>query len=506
MSALLLKTVFLGISAVFGAVAGWWIRESGLMRHKSLPPEPVQPPTPEPQAEAVEDEVHVDQLDAMMAQLQQLTTTVAADLGEHNTIVQEVNEELSSGGATEASVLAVVEKLVKANDAMQSQLAKAEDRLQEPAAEMETHVKEARTDALTKLWNRRHFDDEMQKCLSAFRKKAKPSCVMMFDVDHFKKFNDTYGHQAGDEVLRGVARTLRKSVTNNEIVCRYGGEEFAIIFPGADIGAAIPIGERSRAAIAEQVFEFEDLDLRVTASGGLAEFQPEETAEALVKRSDDALYVCKEAGRNCGHWHDGATSHPMELVTSKPGKEPISVADEDETENYCDHVGGVSDRKSFILDIDRRVAEWKRGGSPLSVLLVEVDRYEAIAEEYGDKAGEVVLRAASQFLKAAMREMDHIARYDESIFGLILPGAELTQTTAVAERLRTAIARCTLPMDGGKLTFTVSLGAAQVSEDDEVSGLLQRSKASLAASREAGGNSCFATTETGEIRSMAFSS
>ena len=81
----------------------------------------------------------------------------------------------------------------------------------------------------------------------------------------------------------------------------------------------------------------------------------------------------------------------------------------------------------------------KRGGSPLSVLLVEVDKYAEIVEDHGDKAGEVVLRAASQFLKAAMREMDHIARYEEDTFGLVLPGAELAQTTAVAERLRTAI-------------------------------------------------------------------
>ena len=223
MSALMLKIIFLGVSAFLGASAGWWIRGAGLARAKAKPnTEPNDTQVTPPSAD--QGEADFDQLDAMMGQLQQLTTTVAADVGEHNTIVQEINEELTSGGATEASILAVVEKLVKANDAMQTQLVQAEERLQDQAAEMETHVKDARTDALTKLWNRRHFDDEMQKCKSAFRTKGVPSCVMMMDVDHFKKFNDTYGHQAGDEVLRGVARTLRKNVTKDALVCRYGGD------------------------------------------------------------------------------------------------------------------------------------------------------------------------------------------------------------------------------------------------------------------------------------------
>ena len=509
MVALLLKALFLGVSALFGAAAGWRIRGTGLARQKLLAAQTLaaNPPTDETPDRAGAGDEKSDNLDAMITQLQQLTTTVAADVGEHNTFVQEINQELTSGAATEASVLAVVERLVQANDAMQSQLAKAEDKLQQQAAEMETHVKEARTDALTKLWNRRHFDDEMQKCLSAYTEQGEPCGVMMLDVDHFKKFNDTYGHQAGDEVLRGVARTLRQSVSTNEIVCRYGGEEFAIIFPGSDAATAIPIGEQARAAIAEQVFGFEDLDLRVTASGGLAELQSGETPEELVKRADDALYVCKEAGRNCGYWHDGTESHAMELFLSQTPaeEEPISFAD-DEPEGYRDNIAGVLDRQGFVAEIDRRIAEWKRGGTPLSVLLVEVDKYQEIVSRHGDMAGEVVLRAASQFLKAAMREMDHIARYEEDTFGLLLPGAELMQTTAVAERLRTAIGRCTLPINGEKLTFTVSLGAAHSGQGDESMDLLKRAEASIVASREAGGDSCFATMETGEIRSMALCS
>ena len=127
MSVLLLKIIFLGVSAFLGASAGWWIRGAGLARPQvQSRREPKDtPPAPQPRVTG-ENAPDFDQLDAMMGQLQHLTTTVAADVGEHNTIVQEINEELTSGGVTESSVLAVVEKLLKANDAMQTQLVQAE--------------------------------------------------------------------------------------------------------------------------------------------------------------------------------------------------------------------------------------------------------------------------------------------------------------------------------------------------------------------------------------------
>ncbi|MDA1052992.1 MAG: diguanylate cyclase [Planctomycetota bacterium] len=511
MGAMLFKIIFLGAAACLGAIAGWWIRGAGSNSAPTPTPEPASEASPskslpEP-PETVEERPRIDAVEMMMAQLQHLTATVAADVGEHNTKVQEINDELTAATADGSNVLAVVEKLVKANEAMQSQLMQAESRLNEQAQEIETHVKDARTDALTKLWNRRHFDDEMQKCNDALTKTGRPSCVMMLDVDHFKKFNDTYGHQAGDEVLRGVARTLKKAA-GKDIVCRYGGEEFAIILPGSDINAAIPIAEKARAAIAEQVFEFEDLDLKVTATGGLAQLRNDESAAEVVKRADDALYVGKENGRNCGYWHDGENSQPMKGYTQAPAdaNESFAFADEELTEDQRDRISGLSGRASFKSDIDRRIAEWKRGGPTLSVLLVEVDKYDAILDAYGDKAREVVLRAAAQFLKAAMREMDHTARYDDHIFGLLLPGAEVTETSSVAERLRSAIARCSLPLDGQKVTFTVSLGAAEVAENDTDETLLSRVQLSLEAAKQSGGNCSFAATSAGDIRSMALTS
>ncbi|MBI2477332.1 MAG: hypothetical protein HYV60_01380 [Planctomycetia bacterium] len=152
MGAMLFKIIFLGAAACLGAVAGWWIRGAGSSDSPTPAPESnseaVTSKSPPKSAAAVEEPPRIDAVELMMAQLQQLTATVSADVGEHNTKVQEINEELTAATADGSNVLAIVERLVKANEAMQSQLVQAESRLNEQAQEIETHVKDARTDAL----------------------------------------------------------------------------------------------------------------------------------------------------------------------------------------------------------------------------------------------------------------------------------------------------------------------------------------------------------------------
>ncbi|MDP6443300.1 MAG: diguanylate cyclase [Pirellulaceae bacterium] len=450
-----------------------------------------------------------------ITELHSVAAQMAEDVGEHSRSVAQISNDLD-GESNADVVVEVVKKLVSANGKMAEQLESAEQELEKQKEEIASHVHEARTDALTGLNNRRAFDDEMEKCEKAFVEHGRPSCVMVIDVDHFKKFNDTYGHQAGDEVLKGVARVLNENLPENEIVCRYGGEEFCIIFPGSDIEAAIPAAERSRAAIGSAVFSHEGTELRVTASGGLAEFRKGEPYEPLVKRADDSLYVCKEAGRDCGHWHDGEQSIPMtERLLNPPAaeipaddsaaaKEQDEVAetvvesvDEPPQQATKDKLTGLSTKAAFDEDLDRRLAEWRRGGPAISVVLAKVDGFGDLETDQGAAAGDTVIRACAQFLRATMRDMDHVARYDRDEFSMLLPTANLEDADVVAERTRQAIELCRLPGEGAPLQFTVSVGSVEAIKGDDTGELMGRVRQCVAAGHEEGGNCCKSQTDLG---------
>jgi diguanylate cyclase (GGDEF)-like protein len=161
----------------------------------------------------------------------------------------------------------------------------------------------AQLDALTGIPNRGEFDKRFEEMLEARRKGDGNSNlgVLMIDVDHFKSFNDTHGHLAGDEVLKSVAQWMRDTVRPTDFLARYGGEEFAIILPNVNEIEAATVGERVRAAIEFGALEWEGTQLKVTASigGATADVRSQElSAKELIKAADVCLYESKEAGRN----------------------------------------------------------------------------------------------------------------------------------------------------------------------------------------------------------------
>lgn len=153
------------------------------------------------------------------------------------------------------------------------------------------------TDALTGLFNRRHLDEILgHEFNRAVRVGEAPLSVIMSDVDHFKKFNDTHGHDQGDRVLQAVAGAMRATVRQHDVACRYGGEEFLVILPRTPAAAARQVAERLRQAVEALVVD----GLKVTASLGVATYPDQlvPSAEALVEAADAALYRAKGAGRN----------------------------------------------------------------------------------------------------------------------------------------------------------------------------------------------------------------
>ena len=157
----------------------------------------------------------------------------------------------------------------------------------------------ATTDGLTGLTNHRAFQERLDDHLAQALRYGKRVSLLLGDIDHFKSVNDTYGHPAGDAVLRGVARTLAKEARNTDVVARYGGEEFAIVMPETDAAGAMVIAERIREKVGQLVFDTEQGPLRVTLSLGVATY-PEDGQQkaALVERADGCLYHAKRHGRN----------------------------------------------------------------------------------------------------------------------------------------------------------------------------------------------------------------
>lgn len=485
MAGLFFDFILIVFAGVAGVAAGWWVR-SGQMKPANN--------------RAFEDEENKRKTREALTQLQELAVHVAEEVGEHSTRVQEINDELVTGGGEETEcVVDAVAKIIDANKKMQQELQVAEERLQEQAQELESRIAEALTDALTKLANRRAFDEEMTRRQSEFQRHGRNVCVMMFDVDHFKKFNDTHGHQAGDEVLRGVARMLRRTFRDMDIACRYGGEEFAVILPGTRLEDACIVAERARKAIEKEVFYFEGTGLHVTTSVGLAELLAGENVDTVVQRADEALYASKAAGRNCCHRHDGRMCH---IVGSAPATKAAKRSPEAGQYDYSQMPppDALAEIWTFGLlrdNVARLLEAQNQGGPPCCVMLADIDDYPQIVARYGEQAGDLALRALGTFLKAAMGEADHVARFNSQVFGLLMPGSTVEDAVAVSDRLRKAVAEFSAPIANRQLRFAASIGIAQSQPGDDVAQLFDRAEEALFSAEAAGSNQICTQTPDG---------
>lgn len=159
--------------------------------------------------------------------------------------------------------------------------------------------RQAREDSLTGLLNRDALAAMLPREIALAERERMPLSVVLFDLDHFKRVNDRHGHQAGDRVLVEVARIVRETLRESDLVFRFGGEEFLAVLPDTDEGGAVRAGERLRAAISADPGIADRIGEQVTLSAGLVTLRPGDDAERLLARADRALYGAKDEGRDC---------------------------------------------------------------------------------------------------------------------------------------------------------------------------------------------------------------
>ena len=211
-----------------------------------------------------------------------------------------------------ATLMSDTQTMMASGDKLHEELNKSAKVIQTLQRDLEIVKREAMTDGLTGLSNRKAFDQELKRMITEAREKTAPFVLMMIDIDHFKGFNDNFGHQVGDQVLRLVGRTLIEGIKGRDFAARYGGEEFAIILPESGMTAGMAVGNALRRAIAmKDVINRNTGEKlgRVTMSVGVAEAVAGESPEELIERADGALYTAKHNGRNQVAAAPAATIH-----------------------------------------------------------------------------------------------------------------------------------------------------------------------------------------------------
>lgn len=465
-------------SGLLGLVGGW------LLRHCTLPRCDVDEGTADDtdsdakQEKVTEGELfkalqrRTDQVASAADRVRSLTMRVAADVDDHNLVVQHASRLLNDSGSDEEIRRAVME-LATANEKMQRQLEDARARMDEQAARLQTAEEKARTDGLTKLQNRRAFDEYLETQFRAFQNGGSTSSIMLIDVDNFKQFNDTHGHLAGDEVLKRVANLLQSRLADHAFIARYGGEEFAVVFAGKAAGEVEQLAEETRARIGEREIEFGGTRLRVTASGGLAELEPKETIDRWIERADEALYISKEAGRNCAHRMQQSTTHLMTKRDTESSASPTAEGViQNRDESWLQDV--VEDQKPREDDLAPTIIlsgrDLFRGLQPPEII-EELPAGDALAkigrQQYEvtrrkklalsvlavnlSTTDDTTLECVANALKANSRAADRFGLMQLDQFLLWMPGATAAEAATRAEQVHQTLARSENLVSGGAI-------------------------------------------------------
>ena len=320
---------------------------------------------------------------------------------------------------------------------------------------------EVRTDPLTQLANRRALDDELHARAGEAQRLGRPLAMVMLDVDHFKQFNDRFGHQAGDDVLRGLGAALARTVGTAGLAARYGGEEMAVVLPGMKVEQAGALAEQIRRAVAQLAFCFNQAPVQVTVSAGAAGWKSAKTARPR----------CGGPTTPCMPPSTPAATAPLARRRRRPSG-PTRACPRPAAPAAAG--GNLPDRAAFHAELTRHLAGWNWNSRPVSVLLVEIHNYLELFARHGHTAivqGEATDGATAEQLAGRLRPVGLV---DHATFAVLLPEKNAAAARKQAERLRKRAEEHGFTLSGRPARLTLNLGGTEVSSGDDADIVLGR--------------------------------
>ena len=486
------------LMVTIGATATWWLWKSRYL-----------------QKVREKDGVVSNHIEEAINNLHGLVVRVAFDVDEHSNQVGAINDSLNSNENHKSSTLVdVVSRLLHMNQQMQEKLASTEGQLREQTKQIQVNASKARTDALTLLANRRAYDEELVRHIAEYRRHHRIFSVIIADVDHFKKINDTYGHPIGDEVLRNVARVLRGTARDMDFVARFGGEEFSIILPGTNLNDASRAAMRACSAVGNSKLRHNEKEYQVSISLGVAEIQEHEDGIMLIARADEALYTAKNNGRNCVCRHDGkeideislldkgiAEANPEKQSAMKISEAPkVLVNDHSvsrrfkeakpECQDTVEHDVGldVCNRTTFCQRIRNKIAELDQGHLPSSVLFIKAQCRQDDATSCACEVCDAVTLALVRSISEVDIDTEIVSHYAPGCIAIVIPVTDHDDLLRVTEHLQQEWPKYTMSELVEHACVALNIGVTSLRKQDDILALLKRVEDALDASINEGCN------------------
>lgn len=480
-----------------------------------------------------------EQIKSIAEQLKLISQRVSANVGAHSQKMGELSSQIEDSEDPDGGkIVTAIDEIIEANRAMQSQLDSARARIEMQEELIEKTSQQAKTDALTGLSNRRALDEFIDNLLQTLPENEKVALLLM-DIDHFKSFNDSFGHTTGDAVLASFARSLLKCAEAKDYVARYGGEEFAVVMHGESLQELAYRGAMMRSFVSNQVISYEDLQLKITSSGGVCLLMKEDDSSSVYERADEGLYTAKRGGRNCGFYlseegwlqfpdvasdedldedsvniesaeaPDSAKSAPISVegdggkesksedapdggksqAKDKPeaegevqGDEEANSSSEEESEEDSDEDRAeILDLLPFLEKMEPSLKNLRRAELPASAIMVEAIGFAGLKEEEYRTNWD----AAIELVQRNLRGIDLVCQFRRQTLCIFITGCSEAAAFDRASQIQCSLMDVVGDWPGTHAPERLAVAVAAVLDDEECSQFLDRLETGLDAAHEA---------------------